>query len=534
MNLFKTMRVTILSALLMFACVDSVAVKVTIDHIVYNCNKSTGKASVQGCGDYYELKKVNIPDNILYEGKTYTVTSIAKDAFDGCYQISSVTMGNTIETIGSGAFSSTGVKTLKLSEGLTIIGAAAFSHCNITNLVLPENLKIIRASAFYCNHSLKTVKFGRSLNEIGNNAFDWCESLTAIDMPNSVTILGKEAFNDCFALKSVVLSTKLPSIPESAFENCPIENLVIPPSVTSIGNGAFCNNHIAVINIPATCRVIEPWAFCYGTGHTLNLAEGVTTIGESAFEQCTNLRKVVMPRSAVNVGKRVFDRCYSIESVTLQPTLKVIPEGMFYECSIKNLVIPEGVTAIDAEAFALNTELYTLSLPSSLRTVGRQSFIRCESLTDLSIKEGLETIGEKAFGAIHLDYLELPASLKNIGAEAFSNFMSIDHVIAKGTTPAVCGAGAFSNSTCEQAKLQVPEGCVEVYKAAPVWKDFRYIGTPSPSGVSDITDSSVKHDSVRYLDLQGRMVAHPVVGEIYLRVYTDSQGVTRTEKAIYN
>lgn len=73
------------------------------------------------------IKKLNIPERILSDGEFYTVTSIASNAFLGCSQLTSVTMGSGIETIGTSAFSGTGVKTVTFSRNLKIIGKKPFT-----------------------------------------------------------------------------------------------------------------------------------------------------------------------------------------------------------------------------------------------------------------------------------------------------------------------------------------------------------------------------------------------------------------------
>lgn len=245
------------------------AYKVTIDGVEYNCNKTSKRASVQGPVDP-TITKVSIPDRILDGNYTFTVTSIAKEAFDGCTELKTVEMGDGIETIGSCAFSDTGITKIRLSQGLKVIGNAAFYNANMTSLTIPDGVEIIRANAFKCCRELKTLKLGRSVKEIGDNAFEKCYALTAVDMPNSVKTIGKACFVDCNALKKVVLSTALTVIPEDAFQYAPVENISIHNGITSIGSGAFMYNNTPIINIPASVKVIEPWAFACGTGHTVN------------------------------------------------------------------------------------------------------------------------------------------------------------------------------------------------------------------------------------------------------------------------
>ena len=100
--IFRPYRFAAFAAAILFSILlpgKADAFKLIIDGIEYSCNKTNGRASVQGCEDKAELTKLNIPDNILHSSGTYTVTSIASKAFEGCTELTKVTMGNYIETI---------------------------------------------------------------------------------------------------------------------------------------------------------------------------------------------------------------------------------------------------------------------------------------------------------------------------------------------------------------------------------------------------------------------------------------------------
>lgn len=475
-----------LVAMALLSTVSAEAFKLTVDGVIYSCNKTNKRASVQGCEDKAELRTLTIPDNLLHSTGTYTVTSIASKAFEGCTELTKVTMGSGIETIGSYAFSETGVKSITLSGSLKIIGEGAFYYTDLTSVTLPESLEIIRKGAFRSCHSLKTVTFGRKLQQIGDNAFWWCDKLTAANLPNSLTSLGVEAFMDCESLKSVTLSSGLTSIPTSAFENCPIENIVIPSSVTSIGYSAFINNHTPVINIPGTVKTIGEWAFALGTGHTLTLGEGVTTIGASAFEECVNVKSLTMPRSAVNVGKRAFARCYAMARVSLAPTLTALPEQMFFESGLTSLTLPEGVTAIGVETFGRDYKMKSVTFPASLRTISSNAFEDCDAL---------------------------------------------ETVTATGLTPAACGTNAFSTIAYDLAFLNVPVGTESLYAGAAEWSRFRLRSEPESTGIADVASGTT--DSYRYYTLDGLPVNTPVSGALYIRETTRHGEIVSRSKVLY-
>ena len=192
---------------------------------------------------------ISIPSEITYLGINYKVTSIGDVAFYGCgHNIKSVTLPNTIRTIGSQSFKSLwDIKSIVLPSSLITIGNQAFCDCqSLESIDIPGNVTSIGDEAFdYCL-SLKSVTLGNSLKTINNSAFSRCGKLTSLNIPNSVEKIGQSAFADCKELKTVTLSQNLSEIGRSAFHQCEsLNSIIIPKSVKSIGEYAFYNCYAA-------------------------------------------------------------------------------------------------------------------------------------------------------------------------------------------------------------------------------------------------------------------------------------------------
>ncbi len=174
---------------------------------------------VVGLGTYAELDLV-IPST--YKG--LPVTEIGDGAFDSdknpaMLNVKSVTIPNSVTSIGSGAFSGrSSLTSIEIPNSVTSIGSGAFSFCT----------------------SLTSVTIGDSVTSIGDSAFDECDSLTSVTIPDSVTSIGSSAFSFCTSLTSIVIPDSVTSIGNSAFYSCDsLTSVTIPNSVTSIGNSAF-------------------------------------------------------------------------------------------------------------------------------------------------------------------------------------------------------------------------------------------------------------------------------------------------------
>ena len=145
------------------------------------------------------VKSVEIPDEVIVEGKTYKVTSVGMDAFINCTSLGSVVIPNSVKSTKTNAFTRcTNLKSVNIPSSVTEIGSGAFVGCT----------------------SLESIEIPNSVTKIGNGAFRYCTNLKSVNIPNSVTEIGEFAFNDCTSLKSVEIPSSVKSIGVNAFNLC--------------------------------------------------------------------------------------------------------------------------------------------------------------------------------------------------------------------------------------------------------------------------------------------------------------------------
>ena len=192
-----------------------------VDKWVVDCDSSVTAANLRsdtvGIADdaFYgckTLKSVTIPDS---------VTSIGSYAFEGCSSLTSVTIGNGVTSIGNYAFSGCTAEIVWGDEPvITEIGDYAFAGYAGTSFVIPDSVTSIGEYAFYNCSSLTSVTIPDSVTSIGGGAFSGCSSLTSITIPDSVTSIGEYAFYDCICLTSVTIGKGVTSIGRYAFSGC--------------------------------------------------------------------------------------------------------------------------------------------------------------------------------------------------------------------------------------------------------------------------------------------------------------------------
>ena len=278
------MKKLLLSTLLLALPLLASAYDCQVDGIYYNL-KPGNQAEVTQVNDYVEANPSNysgavvIPEKFNYKGVMYTVTSIGEYAFYDCWNLVSVTIPNSVIIIETGAFNGcSGLTSVTIPNSVTSIGDYAFSYCTgLTSVTIPNSVTSISNSAFESCSRLTSVTIPNSVTSIGDYAFSYCTDMTSVTIPNSVTTIGEYAFCSCIGLTSVHI-TDIAAWCKISFGSNPLENachlflngkeikdLVIPNSVTAIGDHAF--------------------NFCTGLT-SVTIPNSVTSIGKAAFYGC--------------------------------------------------------------------------------------------------------------------------------------------------------------------------------------------------------------------------------------------------------
>ena len=435
-----------------------------LDNGTYSVNKGTLSGA----------KDIVIPDT--YNGKP--VTAIDASGFSGCV-FDSITIPNSITTIGAGAFSGCGsVKSITLPSALTAIPASAFSNCiHLEEVVIPTSVASIGAGAFEGCVSMTTISLHEGLTSIGAKAFYNCKLLATVSLPSSLCWVGGDAFavlgQETFTEENDLIYNELngdlylgnaqnPYVVLIRVGNRAVTSYTLNPDTRVIYGSALSRASIAEITLHEGLKGIGPYALnACGTLQTIHIPDSVLTLGEGALQSCSGLTSITGMKNVTTLGDYAFAYCRSLSSLTLSEVLTDVGIGVFSGTSALATTNEGSLSYIGS---ASNPHMILLKATDRTKTsfdihpdtkiIYQGAFQSCTKLTRIAVPEGVLTLGNSAFsGCEVLTYVTLPSTLETVGISAFRNCKQLfDIVVPENVT--YIGSGAFSG--CSLSKITLP------------------------------------------------------------------------------
>mgnify|MGYP004675622569 CR=1 FL=1 len=333
------------------------------------------------------------------------VASIGGGAFSGCTQLREVVFSKTIREVGTGSF----VKTpwMTAHGDLFIFNDVLISYTgNESKVVIPEGVTKIGDFAF------------SSIN------WDWAskQELKSVIMPDSVTYIGNSAFWDCHNLTDIRFPDHEIEFGRNPFDDTAWEDTysdwIVFRGVLLGCNDDYCHEHLRnadTLSIPDTVKVIGRDPFDtrireWKNIKKIELPEGLKVIGPEAFCGFSSLEEIVIPSTVVSIGARAFEGCAALKRVNFPDGLKEIG------CSAFSGYL--GWDDYPATAPAIEKVI----LPDTVEKIGTDAFANCESLEKLRLPKKLDVIPEGMVqNCKNLCEVEMPEECRIIEDDAFAS-----------------------------------------------------------------------------------------------------------------
>lgn len=373
------------------------------------------------------IETLNIPNSI----KGIIVTTIKDSGFQGCSNLLSITLPDSISTIGTDAFNGCTKLTEIHAESCTKTKWRELSNLakvpDQTTIFIKDggkDGKIIEEGIVYYVDKLSGERYvygtegtitaasikseigGDSVTAIGEKAFDRCTNLARVELPDSIKTIGEYAFSSCSSLENIALPNSIESIGCCAFLNCPITSITLPNSLTDLGIDAFRNSNLKSVTIPGSITTLGRGVFSNSDELTdVTIQSGVTTISEDCFSDCSRLKNIYIPETVVSIEKEAFGYCHSLTSIIIPGSVESIEDFAFIFCSnLTDVTISEGVISIGYKVFDACWKLKSITIPSSVTSIADKAFYGCKILDTINIKQSTNFVKGSPWGGDKYDY----------------------------------------------------------------------------------------------------------------------------------
>lgn len=312
--------------------------------------------------------------------------------------LNSATLGDSLNPIYKKSITS-----IELGSNINAyVASGAFAYCyNLTSVTMPNTIMGFYYSVFIHCHSLKAAVIPSSAtNFAGSNSgscFSNCFSLKMVSFPNGMTNIGggsssngRASFEDCRSLTRIAIPESVTSIGSNAFSGCSsLTKIIIPENANTLRSGIFQNNYaLRTVSIRSLPTNFEFFGNCYALSE-VNIPDSVTSIGTYALTGNRVLSSINLRNNITKIDNYAFQSCVNLKKISttgeLPDELVTLGTGAFASCSLLTGItkIPNGITQILSSTFSYCSSLNTMTFHSGITSIQATAFTGCYGLTEI-------------------------------------------------------------------------------------------------------------------------------------------------------
>ena len=426
-------------------------------------NGTTYPVTVVGSGSAISttLETVEIPK---------TVTTFGDKAFYNNRVLSSVTFASDIKvkSLSYGMFAAcTSLTSITIPSSITSIEYGAFMQSGLTSISIPNTITSIGIAAFYQCTSLASVSIGTGLKYISEGCFKECTSLTSVIIPSNVIGIDANAFYGCSKMTSATFkdtsnwyydgSSISVAVASTNASNLRINKAYKPWEKAALTSAypeftfSEFNSTAKTCYVAASSTSISGNLRIPGVVRYNNVVYKVGTIEQEGFAECGNLTGIYIPSTITYVGPRSFRNTANLEKIEVAPAntvYKSVNNAIILRkedlllVGCKNTIIDSSVVRIGPHAFR-GADVKTITIPANVKVIDEWAFYQTKNLDSVFV-EGAVEIGEGAFAESTIKNITLPSTLIVLGERVFMNSYEINNVVIPASVANI-GANAFTN-----------------------------------------------------------------------------------------
>lgn len=369
------------------------------DGLKYEITSEADRTAILSSQDpTIQYGNLTLPTSVTISGNQYKVCGMVSGAFADAIGLTSLVITDAYEIIPEDAFGGcVNLAEVTFSSSVREIHTEAFRNTGMTTISIPATVELVAEEAFYWCRNLSSVTLG--CQSISDFAFSGCDNLTTANITATLLKMEGNPFHFVRSIERVDVDKDNP-------EFCSVDGVVYSKDMKTIciyPMGRLGDRFV----LPSSVLAVGYAAFAGCFLSSIQLPDGLATIGNDAFASCHNLTEILLPQQVREIGEWAFTDCH-LTKIAIPPLVSEIKAETFFQCEeLIDVKLPDNLVSIGNGAFAHCSKLREITIPNSVTTMGC-AFYNCENLEAITLGVSVSKLQGGSFeGCVKLQYVDI-------------------------------------------------------------------------------------------------------------------------------